>query len=279
MNRREKKKLAAAQAQRISQLKQDRKRILTNDSAFSQQEAYKTLRTNVNFALADTEGCRVVMFTSAVQGEGKSLSALNLSIALAQTDKKVLLIDCDLRRPKLARLLNLSAPAGLSNLLMDFNLLDVALITSEEHGIDLVLAGDIPPNPAELLSSGRMQRLMEMLRKRYDYIILDAPPIVPVVDAVAMSSLCDGILFLVHAGMSERGAVAYAIEQLAYAKANVIGFVINGVKSDITTGHGKYRYRQYYRYGRYGRYSGYNYGRNFGKNGTISEVTGESDKG
>lgn len=279
MNRREKKKMAAAQAQRLSKLKEDRKHILTNDSGFGQQEAYKTLRANVNFALADAEGCRVVMFTSALQGEGKSLSALNLSIAFAQTDKKVLLIDCDLRRPKMARLLNLNAPAGLSNVLLDFSLLEVALITSEEHGIDLVLAGDIPPNPAELLSSGRMQKLMEILRKRYDYIILDAPPIVPVVDAVAMSSLCDGILFLAHAGMSDRAAVAYSIEQLEYAKANVIGFVFNGMKSGITTGRGKYRYRQYIRYGRYGRHGGYAYGRDYGKNGAIPEVPGGVEKG
>ena len=102
MTEKQKRKQAAAQAQRISKVKHDRKHILSHKSGFYLQEAYRALRTNVNFALADTEGGRVVMVTSALQGEGKSLTALNLAIALGQTDEKVLLIDCDLRRPRMS---------------------------------------------------------------------------------------------------------------------------------------------------------------------------------
>lgn len=266
MTEKQKRKQAAAQAQRISKVKHDRKHILSHKSGFYLQEAYRALRTNVNFALADTEGGRVVMVTSALQGEGKSLTALNLAIALGQTDEKVLLIDCDLRRPRMSRLMNLNAPAGLSNLLMDFGLLDVAVINSEEHGIDLILAGDIPPNPAELLSSGRMQKLLDLMREKYDYVILDSPPVDLVVDAVALSSLCDGVLFVVRANQSERGAVIHGMDQLEYAGANVIGFVFNGVTAETTRGYGKYRYRKYARNGRYSKYyrNGYRYGYGYG---------------
>lgn len=263
MSEKQSKKRASLQTQRISKIKHDRKYILSESSGFYLREAYKTLRTNVNFALANTDGGKVIMVTSALQSEGKSLTALNLAIAMGQVDKKVLIIDCDLRRPRLARLLNLNAPAGLSNLLMDRTLLDVALINSEEYGIDFILSGDIPPNPAELLSSARMQKLLEYLRTKYDYVIIDSPPVDLVVDAVALSGRCDGVLFVVRAGQSERGAVIHAMEQLAYSKANVIGFVFNGVTSETTSGYGKYRYQKYRRYGRrygkYGRYGRYGY--------------------
>lgn len=249
----------SSQAQRLLKIKRDRKNILCEKSGFYLQEAYKALRTNVNFALADIEGCKIIMVTSAMQSEGKSITALNLSIALGQTDQKVLLVDCDLRRPKLARLLDITAPMGLSGVLMDFTKLDQAVVNSKEHSIDMVLAGDIPPNPAELLSSNRMQKFLATMRERYDYVILDSPPVDLVVDGVAMSSLADGVLFVVRAGQSERGAVIHGMEQLKYAEANVLGFVFNGVTSETASGYGKYRYRKYAQYGRYNKYSRYGY--------------------
>lgn len=270
MTEKQKKKQAAAQAQRISKVKHDRKHILSKKSGFYLQEAYRALRTNVNFALADKEGSKVVMITSSLQSEGKSLTALNLAIALGQMDQKVLLIDCDLRRPRMARLMNINAPAGLSNLLMDFSLLEVAVVNSEEHGIDMLLAGDIPPNPAELLSSNRMQKLLDKMREKYDYILLDSPPVDLVVDAVALSSKCDGVLFVVRADQSERGAVIHGMDQLEYAGANVLGFVFNGVTSETAAGYGKYRFRKYARSSRYSRYyrygSRYGYGYGYGGN-------------
>lgn len=260
LKNKQKKKRAAEQVQRISMIKHDRKYILSAKSDFYQQEAYKTLRTNVNFALAEKEGSRVVMVTSALQNEGKSMTALNLAIALGQIEQKVVLIDCDLRKPRLARLMNLSAPAGVSNLLVDFGLLDVAVVNHEDYGIDMILAGDIPPNPAELLSSSRMRKFLEMLRERYDYIIIDSPPVDLVVDAAALSPLCDGVLFVVRAGQSERGAVVHGVEQLKYAGANMIGFVFNGVNAETTGGSSRNRYQRYGRYGNNGKYGSYNYG-------------------
>lgn len=245
-----------------STIADDRKHILTSKSGFYLREAYKTLRTNVNFALADTEGCKVILVTSAMQSEGKSLTALNLAISLAQTEAKVLIIDCDLRRPKLNRLLGTSANIGLSNLLMDPKKLTGTIFKHEQLGISVILSGDIPPNPSELLASARMQSLITALRGKYDYIIIDTPPVDMVIDSVVLAPMSDGVLFVVKADQSERGAVIHAMEQLEYAKAKVLGFVFNGMNSESGSGYGKYRYKKYgrYGYGRYG-YGKYGYGR------------------
>ena len=244
-------------------IEEERKHILTSKSGFFVREAYKTLRTNVNFALADTEGCKTILVTSAMQSEGKSLTALNLAISLAQTEAKVLIIDCDLRRPKLNRLLGASANVGLSNLLLDPKKLTSPILKHEKLGISVILSGDIPPNPSELLASARMQNLITTLKTAYDYIIIDTPPVDMVVDPVVLAPHTDGVLFVVKADQSERGAVIHAMEQLEYAKARVLGFVFNGMNAESGSGYGKYRYKKYgrYGYGRYGRYGRYGYGR------------------
>lgn len=250
---------------------EDRKHILTSKSGFYLREAYKTLRTNVNFALADTEGCKVILVTSAMQSEGKSLTALNLAISIAQTEAKVLIIDCDLRRPKLHRLLGASANIGLSNLLMDPKKLNVTMNKIDSLGISVLLSGDIPPNPSELLASTRMQTLITALRTKFDYIIIDTPPVDLVIDSVVLSSLTDGVLFVVKADQSERGAVIHAMQQMEYAKAKVLGFVFNGMNPESGSGYGKYRYSKYGRYGYgYKRY-GYSYGYQSKKDAAAAE--------
>lgn len=239
---------------------EDRKHILTSTSNFYTREAYKTLRTNVNFALADTDGCKVILVTSAMQSEGKSLTALNLAISIAQTEAKVLIVDCDLRRPKLHRLLDASANIGLSDLLIDPQKLTKMVLKHESLGISVILSGDIPPNPSELLASVKMKALLMALRSKYDYIILDTPPVGMVTDAVVLAPMTDGVLFVVKAEQSERGTVLHAMEQMEYAKAKVLGFVFNGMNPDSGSGYGKYRYSKYGRYGYgYKRY-GYSYG-------------------
>lgn len=247
-------KKTAVKPQKHSNISEDRKIILKSGSSFGLREAYKSLRTNVNFSMTDdTEGGKVILVTSALQGEGKSLTALNLAISLAQTDRSVLIIDCDLRRPKLNRLMNISAPEGISNVLMNPSYLDLALVHDEQYGIDVITSGDIPPNPSELLASVRAQKLLKQLRKAYDYIILDTPPVAVVTDAVVLAPYCDGVLFVVRANRTDRQAVMYAMEQLEYAKAKVLGFVLNGIDTkESSGGYKKYRYSGYSRYGRYG---------------------------
>ena len=194
MDEKQKKKIEAVNARRIAKTKQERKHVLSQKSGFYLKEAYRSLRTNIEFAMANTEGCKVVMVTSSVQSEGKSITALNLAITFGQMEKKVLLIDADLRRPKQARLMNQNTAVGLSNLLMNPNQLDAAIVKSEEHGIDMIFAGDIPPNPAELLASPKMKKLIADLRERYEYVFVDTPPVDLVVDAVALSTQCDGVM-------------------------------------------------------------------------------------
>mgnify|MGYP003292819951 CR=1 FL=1 len=256
----------------VVRIQEDRKYLLTPKSGFFVREAYKILRSNVSFSLTGEESSKVILVTSSLQSEGKSITAVNLAISYAQTDRRVLLIDCDLRRPKLARLLQVKNRVGLSNALLDRTLLKEALISSGLPNLDMILSGDIPPNPSELLSSPRMVDLLDELKQQYDLIILDTPPINMVVDAVVLSPLTDGVVFIVRANHTERGAVIYAVEQLEHAKAKILGFVLNDVSLESTNyGYDRHRYRRYrsyYRYS-YGGYGGYGYGGHAGYGGYI----------
>ena len=254
--------------QDIKSIQEERKNLLSLNSDFFAREAYKTLRTNVSFSLPGDEDCKVIMVTSAMQGEGKSTTAINLAISYAMTDRKVLIVDCDLRRPKVARLLQMNSKVGLSNLIVNPKLKEDAIQPSRIAGLDVMLSGDIPPNPSELLGSARMQRLIGELRASYDFIILDSPPVNMVTDAVVLAPEVDGVLFLVRANHTDRGAVVHAVEQLEYAKAKVLGFVLNDVNMEKTHyGYKKYRYKRYSRYGRYG----YGYGSGYGYSSSVPQ--------
>lgn len=246
----------------------ERNDILSSTSSFYTREAYKALRTNVNFSLADSEGCRVLLLTSALQSEGKSITTLNLALSLWEDGNRVIILDCDLRRPKLGRLVEMSSANGLSDTLIHPELVD-EVIQNYKTNLDIMLAGHIPPNPSELLGSARMGKLIESLKSRYDYILMDSPPINVVTDAAVASRWTDGVLFVVRAGQSERGSVAHAVEQLGYAKANILGFILNGVDAEATS-YTKYRYKRYgyhkYGYGKYG-YGKYGYGGKYGDYG------------
>ena len=259
-------------------IQEERKSLLSAKSDFFIREAYKTLRTNVSFSLTGEDGCKVIVVTSSMQSEGKSITASNLAISYAMTDRKVLLIDCDLRRPKLARLLQMSGKVGLSNLIMQPALKEAAILPTSTKGMDVILSGDIPPNPSELLGSARMRKLLAELRENYDYIIMDSPPVNMVTDAVVLAPESDGVLFLVRANHSDRGAVIHAVEQLEYAKAKILGFVLNGVDvENAHYGYKKYKYRRYSRYGHYGYgkgYGGYGYGYSSSAPGQFSDLSG-----
>ncbi len=251
--------------ERNNRIQEDRRHLLSERSNFFIREAYKTLRTNVNFAVPEEEGCKTLLITSSLQGEGKSITAANLAISYAQAEQRVLLIDCDLRRPNVARLLALNSPVGLSNLLVDPELEKQAILPSGVANLDVILSGIIPPNPSELLGSVRMQRLLERLRDRYDYIILDTPPVNMVADAMVLAPRSDGVLFVVRAGRSERDAVMFAVDQLEYSRVKILGFILNSVDMEKNAQYSKYRYRNYQRYS-YGNY--YDYGYGYGANRT-----------
>ncbi len=216
-----------------------RRQILNKNSSFSVQEAYKTLRTNVRFFLRG-EGCKRICITSGAAGEGKSITLLNLAISIAEGGQKVLLIDADLRRPALARLMVEKATPGLSNILA--GLVDVKEATRKEMypNLDIIFSGDVPPNPSELLGSERMGQLIDDMAKEYDYILVDTPPVNVVSDACIVANLLDGVLMLVRQGRSRKDAVKRAVANLRLTGAKPLGFVLNGVVLEDKKSYGYY---------------------------------------
>lgn len=247
-----------------------RAKVLNDKSSFHVKEAYKALRTNVVFTIPH-DGAKKIIVTSALAGEGKSTNCLNLAISFAQTGAKVLVVDCDLRKPNIANLLNIPSTPGLSNILANLNTIDSSIVHSDYANLDVIPSGDMPPNPAELLGSNSMKEVIEKLSEIYEYIFLDTSPINIVTDAAVMSKMVDGVLLVVRQGRTYKESVAEAIKKLSFVDANILGFVLNGRLSDIKMGYrygkgGYYRYskkQEYYRSGYYGGY-GYGYGYGYG---------------
>ena len=228
-------------------LAHDRSAILREDSPFAAQEAYKTLRTNIMFSIP-AGGCKVIGLTSSVASEGKSTNCINLAITFAETGARVLLVDCDLRRPNIARLLGCRETAGLSNVLAGLVEADAAIQKTGYPSLDVMASGGLSPNPTELLDSEEMGKLLKAQAEKYDYIFLDTPPVNLVSDALILSKYLTGILFVVRQNHSEKGLIKEAVRQLEFAGVKVLGFILNDVRE---ARQGRYRYRYNY-YGGYG---------------------------
>lgn len=216
--------------------------LLTETSPFAIQEAYKTIRTNIIFSIPD-EKCKKILVTSALQGEAKSTTAVNVGIAFAQNQSKILLIDCDLRLPTDSLKLSARKTPGLTNLLVGMCSMDAA-IQHLPNGLDLIAAGDIPPNPSELLGSPKMEQLIKDLESRYEYIILDTPPVCTVADAVILSKITSGTILVVRQGTATRECINEALEKLKFANAKVLGLVMTGAINEKTK-----NYHKSYNYG------------------------------
>jgi len=202
--------------------------MIGNDLNFAAKEAYKRLRTNLLFSFADSEDCRVIGVTSSMRGEGKSTTSVNTAYTLAEAGKRVLLIDADMRLPNVYKLLNLELSPGLSNLLVGVNSEENPINTSHLHrNLCVVTAGDIPPNPTELLSSKRMASAVKVLSEKFDYIIIDLPPVDEVADALIVSRITHGMILVVRENYADKRAVDHTITQLNYHQANILGVVMN----------------------------------------------------
>lgn len=208
-----------------------RRQILSESSSFIEREAYKTLRTNIRFSLRG-EGCKKICITSSAPGEGKSITILNLAISFAETGKKVLLIDADLRRPAISRLLREPSETGLTSVLAEITTAEEAIHKDVYPNLDILFSGEIPPNPLELLGSEKMEELITQTEKAYDYILVDTPPATVVSDASVVANFLDGVLFLVRRGKSNRDDVKQALDNLQLIGAKILGFVLNGVIVD-----------------------------------------------
>lgn len=189
-------------------------------------EAFRVLRTNVQFVEVDRSN-KVLVVTSPLQGDGKSSTAVNLAISLAQSGLRVLLVDGDLRQSSVARLMGVERSVGLTTVLLGRVTLDEAVQHHGGHGLDVLTSGVAPPNPTELLHSQAMAALLDRVRKDYDIVIVDSPPLVPVIDAALIASRADGALLVLRHGRTTRPQVATAVQRLEQVDASLCGVVMN----------------------------------------------------
>lgn len=233
-------------------------KVLSDKTSFQVKEAYKALRTNIIFSLPQ-EGCKKISVTSSIASEGKSTNCLNLAITFAETGARVLVVDCDLRRPNISRLLEKKSFPGLSNLLVGLNSLDEVINKTDFKNLDVIFSGNIPPNPAELLGSDNMKKLIEELEKKYDYIFFDTAPVNIVTDSAVLAKWMTGVIMVVLYNSTDKDTIEEAIKQLEFAEAKILGFILNGVVYG-NNGAYKYNYKRYsYKKRRYS--SGYGKGR------------------
>lgn len=210
-------------------------------------EAFRTLRTNIQFSGID-KPINSLVITSTGPGEGKSTVSINIAVTMAQAEKNVLLIDCDLRKPSLHRTFTFNHLNGLTNILVeDMEYTDVLYEAEEIKGLHVIGSGPIPPNPAELLGSNKMKNFVEKMKNIYDMVILDAPPIGLVTDSAVLSTIVDGTILVCAVGEADINATKRAKELLDKVNANILGIVLNKVPIN-QGGYYKYHYSQYYNY-------------------------------
>jgi len=228
--------------------------VIGRNRPFVTAEAHKRLRTNVMFSFAEGAECRVIGVTSAMAHEGKTTTSINLAYDLMKAGQKVLLIDADMRMSNIAKILDVSKSPGLSNLLVGKEA-KCLQSSAELEGLRIITCGDMPPNPSELLSSGRMATAIETLKKMYDYIVIDLPPISVVSDALVVSKLTDGMIIVARQDYADRRLVDDTVRQLQFHEASIIGFVMN-ISHSENKNYRKYgKNGRYYKYGNHGYYS------------------------
>ena len=224
----------------------NRRRLLTNDTPFAIKEAYVKLRTSLMFCMtADkTRPCTTFAVTSAKPSEGKSLTAANIAISYAMLGKKVLLVDADMRKPTQRRLWKVDVSTGLCDFLAKIWKLEVVKV--KELPLWIVCTGTIPPNPSELLASDRMKRFVEECAKRYDYVIIDTPPINTVADASVLAEQVTGYVLVVQSGKTRQVDVRVALSALREVNATIVGLLLNDPNNKARERY-SYRHNKAYR--------------------------------
>lgn len=226
-------------------------RTLHKNLEFTATEQYKLLRTNLDFTIPEGIKCPIIGVTSSMRGEGKSTTAVNLSYVLAERGKKVLLIDGDLRIPSIAKKMELPSTPGLTDVLMNKGVYQKEWFkTPLLNNWNILPAGDIPPNPSELLGSKRMATSLNNLKEEFDYIIIDLPPVNIVSDALSIAKYLTGMIVVIREEYTEKKELERCFRQLKLSNVNVLGCVMNEAKSGNGS-YGKYKKYRYYKYYRY----------------------------
>ena len=201
------------------------------------EEALRTLRTNIQFCNTD-KVLKTICLTSCIPNEGKSMTAINLAISMASAGKKVIHIDADMRKPKQYKEINAKFNSGLSNFLSGMAELDDVISETYIENFQLILCGLKPPNPAELLGTARFTELIKKLKEKYDYVLIDTPPLGSMIDAAIIAAEADGTIMLIEYNTIDYNKALKVKEQLEKANARILGVVLNKIP--------KKEYRDYY---------------------------------
>lgn len=222
------------------------RKTLHKNLDFTATEQYKLLRTNLSFTLPEEEKCAIIGVTSSMRGEGKSTTAINLSYVLAEDGKRVVLVDADLRIPSIAKKMEIHSTPGLADMLLSAENRQLELYKSSSLDNWCILpSGTLPPNPSELLGSSKMEKVLQILSEKFDYIVVDLPPVNVVSDALAISKFITGMIVVVREDYTEKKELDLCFRQLKLSNVNVLGCVLNEAKNGKAS-YGKYK--KYYKY-------------------------------
>ena len=215
--------------------------IVNNRPTSPISESYRSIRTHIEFANVDND-FKSIMFTSSIAGEGKTTSLCNIAKTLVDNGHSVIILDCDMRKPRIHKFFSLSNINGLSELLLSKDGYESYIQRVDELKADVITAGKIPKNPSELLSSKAMKKLIEKIKENYDYVLIDSPPITPVTDGIIMSTYIDRVVLVCASGVVKIEFAKKAMESLKQVGARVLGVLLNKVNYSSKT------YDNYYYY-------------------------------
>lgn len=207
---------------------EEMERTIGKGLSFGAAEAYKLLRINLSFSMPFSSSCKIIGVTSSMRGEGKSTTSINLAYTMAETGRKVLLIEADMRLPVMAKRLHVKQAPGLSNLLAGQSSGNEVLQNSGLlNNLKVIAAGAIPPNPAELLDSNQMETTLQVMREYFDIIIVDLPPVTAVSDALIVSKFLDGVVVVCRQNYCDKRSLDETVRQLRFSKGKILGFVMS----------------------------------------------------
>lgn len=250
--------------------------ILNTNPPFAVVEAYKSLRYNIKFVLS-TKNKNSFVISSPYSGDGKSTVLANIAISIAQNNERVLLIDMDLRRPTQHRMFRIRNKAGVSNIIGDRQPIEKVIHKDVIKNLDILTSGAIPPNPSEMTSSNKAKEIIKWAEENYDYVLIDAPPVNVVSDALALADLTAGVVLVARVGQTHKEDLQKAVENVQFVNSELLGVILNSADEEASK---RQRMKSGYGYGGYGRYGykyKYNYNYRYTQNYSLSDTEIQED--